>query len=374
MARIPTAAACVFCCLLAASAYAQTTPVSAPPPPPANLAFVEGSVDVVHEGVVERADPPSLLVDGDSVRTAQGRAEIVFADGTLLHLDRDANLDILAPDRVRLLAGRVIVRVSAAATRAYFVDTPAATRAARCARRVHRQRGESGGQRPRSQHRARQRGNRRRLAARGGARRRVGVAGGARCASGVPHLQFRPLGWLSRSGPTSVRTASRRRIPRRSCRWSFAPTAPSSISTAAGTPSRRTGKCGCPRSASRWRPYYEGSWGYTRYGWTWYGRDRWAWPTHHYGRWGFNGASWFWIPTNVWGPAWVSWGSYGRIRELVAARLRRSAVDRFLAAARSSGVPAGLQPVAWLDGGAARPLRRTAPPDSRVCDRRQPSR
>ena len=63
-----------------------------------------------------------------------------------------------------------------------------------------------------------------------------------------------------------------------------------------------------PAVAAGWRPYYDGSWGYTRYGWTWYGRDRWAWPTHHYGRWGYNGASWFWIPTNIWGPAWVSWG------------------------------------------------------------------
>src|SRR4051794_21128525 len=111
MARTPTAAACVFCYLLTASAYAQTTAISAAPPPPANLAFVQGSVDVVHDGVLEHADPPALLLDGDSVRTAYGRAEIVFADGTLLYLDREANLDILAPGRVRLLNGRISVRV-----------------------------------------------------------------------------------------------------------------------------------------------------------------------------------------------------------------------------------------------------------------------
>ena len=76
---------------------------------------------------MERADPPSLLIDGDSVRTAYGRAEIVFADGTLLHLDRDADLELLAPDRMRLIGGRAIVRVSPAATRAYSIDTPAAS-------------------------------------------------------------------------------------------------------------------------------------------------------------------------------------------------------------------------------------------------------
>ena len=90
MARMPTVAACVFCCLTAATAYAQQT-ISAAPPPPAHLAFVDGSVDVIQDGVSARAEPPTLLNDGDTVRTAYGRAEIVFADGSLLHLDRDTS-------------------------------------------------------------------------------------------------------------------------------------------------------------------------------------------------------------------------------------------------------------------------------------------
>ena len=63
-----------------------------------------------------------------------------------------------------------------------------------------------------------------------------------------------------------------------------------------------------PAVGVAWRPYYNGWWAHTRYGWTWRGHDRWAWPTHHYGRWGFNGAAWYWIPSAGWGPAWVSWG------------------------------------------------------------------
>ena len=115
----------LLCLTAAASAYAQE-PVSsaAAVDAPAHIAFVEGGVDVVHDGVAERADPPALLVEGDIVRTANGRAEIVFGDGTLLHLDHSGELEVLAPDRLRLLEGRVIVRVSAAARAAYVLDTP----------------------------------------------------------------------------------------------------------------------------------------------------------------------------------------------------------------------------------------------------------
>ena len=124
-------------------------------------------------------------------------------------------------------------------------------------------------------------------------------------------------------GERSRRTALRRSPSARNCRTSCARTGRCSISTAAGTTSRRTATCGSRRSASRWRPYYDGSWALTRYGWTWHGRDRWAWPTHHYGRWGFTGASWYWIPANVLGPGVGELGRSRRVRELVAARLGR---------------------------------------------------
>jgi hypothetical protein len=62
-----------------------------------------------------------------------------------------------------------------------------------------------------------------------------------------------------------------------------------------------------PSVSADWRPYYDGSWAFTRYGWTWHGHDRWAWPTHHYGRWGYNGAFWYWVPATSWAPAWVTW-------------------------------------------------------------------
>src|SRR5688500_14347504 len=110
--------AVLFCCLMAVPALAQD-PGALSSSPPANLAYAEGTVDVVHEGVTERADPPMLLVDGDVVRTRNGRAEIVFGDGTVLHMDHDAELEMLAPERIRLLAGRVLLRMTAAAARPY---------------------------------------------------------------------------------------------------------------------------------------------------------------------------------------------------------------------------------------------------------------
>ncbi len=57
-----------------------------------------------------------------------------------------------------------------------------------------------------------------------------------------------------------------------------------------------------------WRPYTNGHWEYTDYGWTWVSDLDWGWATFHYGRWYFDDMyGWVWIPGTVWGPAWVAW-------------------------------------------------------------------
>lgn len=57
-----------------------------------------------------------------------------------------------------------------------------------------------------------------------------------------------------------------------------------------------------------WRPYTNGYWVYTDYGWTWVSNYRWGWAPFHYGRWIFHSRhGWVWRPGNVWGPAWVVW-------------------------------------------------------------------
>jgi Family of unknown function (DUF6600) len=57
-----------------------------------------------------------------------------------------------------------------------------------------------------------------------------------------------------------------------------------------------------------WRPYADGHWIWTEYGWTWVSDYDWGWAPFHYGRWAFDPQfGWIWIPGYVWAPAWVEW-------------------------------------------------------------------
>jgi hypothetical protein len=60
----------------------------------------------------------------------------------------------------------------------------------------------------------------------------------------------------------------------------------------------------------RWRPYSDGRWAWTDYGWTWIDNSEWGWIPFHYGRWNMdNDIGWYWVPGTTWGPAWVTWRS-----------------------------------------------------------------
>ena len=57
-----------------------------------------------------------------------------------------------------------------------------------------------------------------------------------------------------------------------------------------------------------WRPYSDGQWVMTEYGWTFVSDDSWGWATWHYGNWMLtDDAGWVWAPGQTWAPAWVSW-------------------------------------------------------------------
>jgi hypothetical protein len=63
-----------------------------------------------------------------------------------------------------------------------------------------------------------------------------------------------------------------------------------------------------------WRPYADGYWAYTDYGWTWVSYEDFGWATYHYGRWAnLADYGWVWFPGSDldWGPAWVSWRTGG---------------------------------------------------------------
>ena len=300
--RFASAAAFLFC-LIAVSAYAQEPSAPAPAPAPANLAFVDGSVDVVQGGVSEPAEPPFMLLDGDVVRTRNGRAEIVFRDGTLLHLSHDSDVELLGDERVRLTSGRVIVRLSHAAARPYVIDTPAAS-----------VRLEASGEYEVTSSPAGQ--------------LKVAVSRGAATLQDTSPWSIRGGQMLTVLGPGGRPLIE----PFNSARWdafaTWSQDRANGLSTAAsaqqlpyelrpyGPVLDRYGRWDYvephgyvwfPSVGATWRPYYDGAWSFTRYGWTWHGRDRWAWPTHHYGRWGFTGSFWYWVPATVWAPAWVTW-------------------------------------------------------------------
>lgn len=57
-----------------------------------------------------------------------------------------------------------------------------------------------------------------------------------------------------------------------------------------------------------WRPYWDGRWVWTRYGWYWVSTEPFGWIVFHYGRWYYDDYyGWIWIPGYEWAPAWVEW-------------------------------------------------------------------
>jgi hypothetical protein len=57
-----------------------------------------------------------------------------------------------------------------------------------------------------------------------------------------------------------------------------------------------------------WRPYQEGHWVWTDYGWTWVSHEPFGWATYHYGRWYYDPYyGWVWVPGRQWGPSWTAW-------------------------------------------------------------------
>ena len=71
------------------------------------------------------------------------------------------------------------------------------------------------------------------------------------------------------------------------------------------------GWCWSPSDVSfGWRPYSDGDWDYTDYGWTWVDNEPWGWAPYHFGRWLYDDAyGWMWVPGTDWAPAWVAWSA-----------------------------------------------------------------
>jgi hypothetical protein len=301
----------VFVC--PGAVFAQTAQPPADAVAPAHVAYVEGSATLEREGRPETAPLNMPLLSGDRLKTLSGRVEVLFGDGSALHMDSQTTVDLQSDDLVRLIDGRVRLAIAAIADQAnaervaYRVDSPAGSvRVVQPGeyRLAILRRGEET-----QLELAVLRGSAEIFTDEG----TTIVRAGERAYASAGLAPSYAYAYNSANWDSFDRWSESRRDARLGVSTQYLP---SEVRAYASTfdedgdwrYQQSYGYVWYPRVSVGWRPYYYGRWAqYPRYGWTWIGADRFAWPTHHYGRWGFSAGAWFWIPASRWAPAYVSW-------------------------------------------------------------------
>lgn len=298
------AAAAASVALLATPAAAQdpdTGELLAPP----HLSVVDGPAHFDRDGVLVPAEAGQILTAGDRMTTRAGRLEILFGDGTALHLDQNSTIDLLEEDLIRLVEGRVYLHLAPSDPPfEYRIDTPSASVRTAVAGEYRISAG------PITE-----------LAVARGFASIATTTGSLTLRSGefIQVREGQPLGYTlpfnAAAWDPFDRWSQDRRRPRVTT-VSSAPlqgplTAYNATLSRHGTwgPHADYGQVWYPHVPAGWRPFYNGRWStIAPYGWTWIGSDAWAWPTHYYGNWGVTTAgAWFWIPGVRWRPAHVHW-------------------------------------------------------------------
>ena len=310
---LPPAFAALVVCAVPVAALAQGSYPSGADtyqgPAPAHVAVVDGRATLRHEGQVDPAPLNAPLVGGDRLRTDDGRVEVLFADGSTLHLDNATTVDVQSDALLRLLDGRVRLTVARtmAAGVTYQVDSPAGS--VRIAQPGEYRIALLHDQDETQLELAVVRGAADIFTEQGS----TSLGAGERAYSSAGLAPSYPYAFNSAEWDSFDQWSEARQPERLSASAQYLPADMRSYSTVLDeygnwgyTPSY--GYVWYPHVAAGWRPYYYGRWmSYPRYGWTWVGVEHFAWPTHHYGRWGYNAGAWFWIPGATWGPAYVSW-------------------------------------------------------------------
>jgi len=303
--------------LNATSVFAQSAPATEVAPPPAHLSLVEGQVFLERENRSEPAVENVPLLDGDRVRTARGRAEIMLGDGSLLHLDEDTTADMLAGDLIRLLQGRINIVVLGARdpSRAvrYQVDAPTASVQSNGPGEYRVTAVNAVGARMTEL-----------AVVRGGATfandaGSVDVRAGERSIAGDGEAPSRPQyfnsarwdefdRWSAARRDTQIGTTSARYLPA-----DLEPYSGTFDQYGTWRNDASNGNVWFPTVSAEWRPYSVGYWRqYDQWDSFWVAGDPWGWPTHHYGRWGFSaGLGWYWLPGRSWTSASVYWAFGG---------------------------------------------------------------
>jgi hypothetical protein len=273
--------------------------------PPAHISVVDGQALLERDGQNESASSSMPVLAGDRVRTQGGRVEVLFADGSALHLDANTALDFQSDEVVRLLEGRVRLSIAGPGRDvSYRVDAPAAwvqiadpgeyriavLRDGEVELAVIRGAAELVNEQGRSYIRAGER-----TFARAGA------------APSQPYV-FNSAAWDAFDQWSEARRDQRLGASAQYLPNDVRPYTAAFDTYGSWRNEPEYGYVWYPRVHAGWRPYHYGRWVSLRpYGWTWIANDPWGWPTHHYGRWGISAGAWFWIPGRHWGPAWVSW-------------------------------------------------------------------
>jgi hypothetical protein len=276
--------------------------------PPAHVSFVDGAAVLERDGQPDSAPANMPLLAGDRLRTQGGRVEILFADGSALHLDANTTLDFQSDELVRLLDGRIRLSIPGSNRDvSYRIDASSASALIN----------QPGEYRLAVLHGAREaeielaviRGAAELVNDDGRTPLRAGERAYARANAAPSYAYvFNSASWDSFDRWSEARRDQRLGVSAQYLPNEVRPYAPSFDRYGAWGYDAAYGYVWYPRVSVDWRPYYNGRWVTLRpYGWTWIGVDPWAWPTHHYGRWGISAGTWFWIPGRSWGPAWVSW-------------------------------------------------------------------
>ena len=283
--------------------------------PPAHISYVDGSATLDREDGTDVAVASMPIVGGDRLRTARGRVEVLFPDGTALSVDEYSTVEFQAPTLLRVTNGRVLLAVAGAADPAraarFQIDTPAATATTDGPGeyRIAVLTSPSG----RQTELAVMRG----VGALSTERGSMPLGAGERTVAWEDGVPSSPSMFNSaRLDAFDQWTVARREV--RTGSRASAQYLPADLRMYGGTFDRYGawqyeapyGYVWYPSVAIDWRPYFYGYWASVPFvGWTWVGVDVWTWPTHHYGRWGYSRNRWFWIPDRRWAPAWVSWGA-----------------------------------------------------------------
>ena len=303
MARRTALLLCLLVSALArVPAFAQDAPAAEAP---AHISLVDGPAVLERDGQVD-AEPQSMpLIAGDRIRTQGGRVEVLFADGSALHLDANTVVDFQSDEVIRLLDGRIRLSISGPSRDvSYRIDAPSAwvqindpgeyrvaiLGNADVELAVLRGAAELVNEQGRSYIRAGER-----TFARAGS------------APSAPYV-FNSAAWDAFDRWSETRRDGRLGVSAQYLPSDVRPYAASFDAYGDWRYEQAYGYVWYPRVYTGWRPYHRGRWVSLRpYGWTWIAADPWGWPTHHYGRWGISAGAWFWIPGRHWGPAWVSW-------------------------------------------------------------------